>query len=287
MYDPNLIPFVPHAMRALLNDVARGSHFYVTASVPVTSIQSLVNRWHERFELDLTASQRNYRRKKGQAVFRLHMFPEKDSLNIRCYLLRTKGDHPLLKLERWQDAHHSKQRLEWLYFYELVQLPVPVKHRRAQSQNKNKKINPVGWTWRYKREVLEQYRQMIRHSSARQDDRIQQLVYSLRRAPGFSGVRADVAKMYRYIHSQCERHKIQPPELPTTIRWITPTSTHKVPLSTVVRRVQQGRATWFPNAIAGLSNLQVPQQHHSSTKGKNDADKKTQNRKDSPDAGVV
>jgi hypothetical protein len=244
-YDPQVYTTVTATMAALQRHVSRGTHWYVMGTVNADRALALAGRFDERYGLSKTVAQRDHVRRQGRATFRFLLWSLADQIALRWWLLRTDGDHPLLTLERWRDARQDRVRWPWLF--ELVRLPVDrvlrSKYLRPNGQNA---INPVTWTWRIRRDEIDAMRSSIRHWSQYDDDRLATLIRGLQAAPGFRGVRRDVHALYRYIVRQHERRKRDPPSIPQTIRWVTPRRARRVPLSVLVRRQQQGRATWFP-----------------------------------------
>jgi len=244
-YDPLIPSTVTATMRAILEAVSRGSVLYTTGTVSATKALALAAKFDERYDLGMNSVRRDHARRAGRSVFRLVMFPLQGTTDLAWWLLRSEGDHPLAALEKWKDAR--RESIRWPWRYELVRLPVPVAHRRKMQGIKKRQVQPVGWTWRIRIEEVRATEQTVRHVAQHRDDRLAQIVSGLRSAPGFRGIRQDVAALYRYIREQCRRRNREPPPMPTTIRWVGAFRKHQTwPLSVLVRRVQRGRASWFP-----------------------------------------
>lgn len=246
-YDPLIPSTATAAMRAILEAVSRGSVLYTSGSVSAAKALALAAKIDERYDLSMNVVRRDHARRAGRSVFRLIMFPLPGTTDLAWWLLRSEGDHPLASLEKWKDAR--RESIRWPWRYELVRLPVPVAHRRKMQGIKKRQIQPVGWTWRIRIEEVRAIEQTVRHVAQHRDERLAQMVAGLRAAPGFRGIRQDVAALYRYIREQCRRRNREPPPMPTTIRWVGAFRKHqKWPLSVLVRRVQRGRASWFPSS---------------------------------------
>lgn len=248
-YDPLIHTTVTATMAALQRHVSRGSHWYVAGTVPAERALALAARFDERYHLGMTVAQRDHARRRGRAVFRLVMWPLADQTSLEWWLLRSDGDHPLLSMERWRDAR--RDRIRWPWMYELLRMPVDGALRAKYLRSDGRKaINPVTWTWRICRDEMDAMRASIRHWSQVHDDRLPALIRSLHAAPGFRGIRQDVWRLYRYVERQHAKRQRAAPPIPDSIRWITARRSATVPLSTLVRRRQQGRATWFPARVA-------------------------------------
>lgn len=247
-YDPAVISTVTQTMQALQRHVSRGSFYYVTGEVEASKALALAARFDERYSLTQTTGQRDHTRRKGQATFRFFVWPIAGQKKLRWWLLRTDAHHPLLSLEKWRDAR--KNRIEWLWLYELVRTPVDPKLRDKYKRPGGKKaINSQTWTWRIKRDEVDRLKASIRHWSQYQDNRLPVLIRSLFKSPGFRGIRSDVSGLYFYIKKQHEKRKRTPPYIPPTIRWVTGKKAVTLPLSTLVRRSQQCRSEWFPGNL--------------------------------------
>jgi hypothetical protein len=244
-YDPMIPNSVTATMRALLDAVSRGSVFYASGTVSATKALALAAKFDERYDLAMNVVRRDHARRAGRSAFRLIMFPLPGTTDLAWWLLRSEGDHPLISLEGWKDSR--RESIRWPWRYELVRLPVPVAHRRKMQGVKQRQIKSVGWTWRIRIEEVRSIEQTVRHVAQHRDERLAHIVTGLRAAPGFRGVRQDVAALYRHIRDQCRRRNREPPPMPTTIRWVGAFQQRQTwPLSTVVRRVQRGRDSWFP-----------------------------------------
>ena len=238
------------AMRLLLLDVSRGYTCYISGTVPADRAQALATRFDERYDLGADPVRRSRRRAKGEAVFSLHFFPAAGSSELYWWLVRTEGNHPLLSMERWQDATDTRTAITWWLRYELVREPVPVAHRQKLAGAAGKRVKPMTWTWRFQLEVIDEIRAHVRHITQHPDDRLRQLVRSLAAAPGWRQIRLQVKQLYHYLEQQQRKHRVpdgRRAEIPQTVRWTTPRVMRRVPLSVLCRRAAQGQSSWFPD----------------------------------------
>lgn len=259
-YDPLVPGSVTAAMRSLLDQVSRGATLYVCGKVGASKALALAAKFDERYDLRMSNVRRDHARRAGRSTFRLVMFPDPHSTDLFWWLLRTPGEHPLASLEDWRDAR--RHYVHWPWLYELVQLPVSVAHRRKLQGVKKRQIKPVGWTWRFDAAEVHRLKEMIRHVAQFKDDRLEQIVHGLCAAPGFRGVRQHVIELLGYIRDQCRRRDRPPPPMPITIRWVGAYRSVKTyPLSTLVRRVQRGRVSWFPSGPGNAQEVGTSSDH--------------------------
>ncbi len=267
MFDLQTNIHVAGAMTELQRIVCAGYIEYRHGVVPVDQAMAMLERFESRHKLSMSEDQRSHARRKGKAVYRLVMYPAPNSTELHWWLLRTPG-HYEDDDRRWRSV--KKDRLEWVWWYELVQLPVPPAHRakynrtlkdgtdgRAKDSVGSKKprqgINAVTWTWRIKPRVVQELKQDLRFYLYKQDHRLEQLVLSIRRAPGFRGIRGDVYGLYGFIQRQARNQGRACPELPETIPWVRNQRFKKAPLSSLVRRANSGAESWFPDEPSGTT----------------------------------
>lgn len=246
MIDPVLNSSMGGSMKAIQMAVSQGFLHHISGVVPANKVLLLIHKFDERFDLQMTTGKRDHARRQGKATFKLFLWPLHESTSFAWWLLRTDGEHPLLAMETWIDAR-SDQRIQWPWLYELVRLTVPPK-LRARYKRKNGKvaIRPETWTWRIRPKEVERIKAYVRHIVHMRDGRLQQLLRSLMRAPGFRGVRDDVFQLLRYIEKRCEKHDRDDVVVPAKIYPMRSKVGSPVPLSTVLKRVRAGRESWFP-----------------------------------------
>jgi hypothetical protein len=83
--------------------------------------------------------------------------------------------------------------------------------------------HPV-WTWRYTRTRYEELREAVVQSIRRKrDDELRQLIHTLWRSPGFSGIREQVKKIADVIRSEWKRTRSNSetmPEIPARLGYV-------------------------------------------------------------------
>lgn len=246
MFDPEIPIRMSAVMQQIQRFVSVGFVYYFAATVPVEKVAQLVYKLDERFNFGATPGQRDAARKRGQCSFRLVVYPRPRTTELDLWVLCSEGAHPLRGTEMWRDAR--KDPILWPFLYELRQMPVPPALRaKYKRPNGRVAINPVTWSWRFRRDELDRIRWNIRHWTQHRDDRISQLVFGLSLAPGFRATREDVFGLHRYIRDQYKKRKKAPPTIPG-VPWVVPRRAATMPLSAIVRRVQRGAPTWFPES---------------------------------------
>lgn len=245
MIDPEIPATMTCAMQRIQKFVSSAYYWYVAGIVPADRIVALVEKLDDKFDLESTDGRRQHDRRRGRCTFRLVLFPSPGKTDLSFWLLRTDGSHPLLSTERWRDARSD--HIQWPFLYELRQIPVSpsLRERYARSDGKYR-INPVTWTWRFRRDEMDRIRANVRHWTQHQDERLPQLIRGLARSPGFRAIRADVFALYRHIATQCERRNRPIPDFPAQ-PWVRGRRYRTFPLSLIVSRVGRGE-TWFPSS---------------------------------------
>lgn len=247
MFDPDVHVSMTAQMRAIQRLVSAGYPFYVTGRVEARNALLLAAKFDERFHVSARDKQREYAAKKRLFSTKLVFHPISGSTDLHFWLLRTEGDHPLLKSEKWRDARTDP--ITWPFLYELRQVPVPPEHRkRFERQGGKIAIRPVTWTWRIQRAEMDRLRACIRHWVQFPDERLRRLIRGLSLSPGFRAVRDDVYTLQRYIAQQCQKRDKPVPEFPLRrgLLLAKGRSYKTYPLSLLVARVRSGSETWFP-----------------------------------------
>jgi len=248
MYDPEIYVAMGATMKAIQKAVSCGYVKYVTGQIEADRAQALVAKFDDHFLVGATDKQREYAAKRKRCSFRLALYPNPSRTDLRFWLLRTDGWHPLLSTQRWRDARTDP--ILWPFLYELRQVPVPPKHRgRFHRKDGRIAIRPVTWSWRIQRDEMDRLRACIRHWVQHRDERIRRLIRGLGLAPGFRAVRDDVYVLQQYIARQCQKRNVPVPAFRGRRGLFLGKgrsfTTH--PLSKLVARIRRGTSTWFPS----------------------------------------
>ncbi|WP_421794119.1 hypothetical protein [Hydrocarboniphaga effusa] len=257
MYNPEIFVSMTATMQCIQKFVSSRNYYYVTGIVPAAKAAMLVNKFDERFHLRMSDGQRDTARKRGRCSFHLVLFPLTGRTDFTFWLLRNAGTHPLLDSERWLDARETP--ITWPFLYELRQIPVPpVLRTKYKRKDGSIAINPVTWTWRFKREELVRIRGNVRHWAGCRDERMERLVRGLGVAPGFRAIRDDVFQLMQYINLQRVKRNAAPMELPFR-RWVSGKRSQTVPLSYLLGRVSRHAETWFPPHVMRMDTVKIPE----------------------------
>lgn len=203
MYDPLVLP--KRILMQRIQDFMRyGYHYYTIGYVTYERAARLVNKFNRYYRIGADKNERHRARLcgEGSAYLLLYAVPGQDRLMF--ILMVTDGDHPAHKLENLKDAREPHARIT-ITGYELV------RQTRAGS---DKPVN----TWRMTQSNYENWRERIRKTvRSRSEKPVQEMITTLVRSPGFSGVRAQVKKLgqlFRAEWKRANRNPARPPALP-------------------------------------------------------------------------
>ena len=223
-------------LATILDKVSLGAGYYFQLDVALDRAEQVIDKFTQRYALDQTARQRNYRLKQkpvvdlvvllNRSLFKI----EKVRLCLLCTLPLDLRDQKqdcsqLLKLayalnkselEPFESVQDRKNRLIYRTaihltsenkqsapVYELVNLPFTVEQRKQKEIDKM-----TGWTWRIHKQFLalktESLVNVFKKAQAIKDKTMQYTMLSkevsrLSSLAGFRGVRADVFKFNHQV----------------------------------------------------------------------------------------
>lgn len=193
-----LDPFVFTKKTAFMQRVAdlvrSGHNRYVQGTVPLEKAGAFAAKIDRLYAVGVTRLQAHRARKDGLASARLLLLWQEQTgpaPSLHWVLLVTDGELPAeADREAWRDPRQTRITLTG---YELVRVTKP----EAKA--------PV-WTWRYTRSRYDELRLAcllaIRHH---QKQELTQLIDSIWRSPGFSGIRDQVKKLQEAIVGEWNR----------------------------------------------------------------------------------
>ena len=103
-------------------------------------------------------------------------------------LLASSGEGLIHEREDLEDMANTSAMLTWADEYQLVLAP--------------REEKPLGWTWRMTKDRVAIWRARIKRTVRRKNcdtQELRQILWNLRRCPGFRGIREDVSHLARYI----------------------------------------------------------------------------------------
>lgn len=219
----------------ILDKVSRETQYYLQIDVPLDRAESIIEKFKNRYNLDQTARQRNYRLKQkpvldlivllNQSLLKI----EKVRLCLLCTVpenLREKKQNcsELLKaayaldkseVEAFESVQDRQSRLIYRTailigedkqsapVYELVNLPFTVEQRKQKEIDRT-----TGWTWRIHKKFLElKHEQLVNmfkkaqqvKNPDKQDNMIMNELSIVSKLAGFRGVREDVFKFNKQV----------------------------------------------------------------------------------------
>lgn len=186
-------------MQRLLDSVVRGSCWYVSGSIPLDRAPRFAAKLAGRYGVDRNKNQRAYARRQGAANARLLLLRRSESTDLLWWLIATSGEGAVHEQETLLDAREKRSRLRLDDDYELVRTTRPRKHGGGTV-----------WTWRMTRSSVERWRVRLIQACRRGDDRdLRVALASLRRTPGFSGVRRQVGQLVTLARGEWRRRHAQ------------------------------------------------------------------------------
>lgn len=181
-------------LRHIAKLVAQGYPFYLSGEMsakPHYKLVSLEAKFDERDAINATAQQRFRRKLKGLANSQLLAWCDTDNGLFYWVLLSTEGLHG--SPEPLKDSRKKKQRVT-VTGYELKQTP--------------RKDRAPTWSWAMTKTTYEYWHADIQRAIRHRDDmRLRQIWYSLRRVGGFYALRTQVFKLQRYAMSEWKRSR--------------------------------------------------------------------------------
>lgn len=238
MYDPPIQRYKTIVMQRIQQASSRGYSLYTSGSIHYTKVQAFVEKLAVKYGVNLNENQRAYRKRQNKSNAFLHLYPKKNSEKLLWWLLVTEGEGDVHLHESLKSVFDKHNRLVWDHDYELTVLP--------------KKDSKPSLTWRMTRKCYEEWNDRIRKSIRQKysDDQAKQAVWSLGRAPGFSGIRAQVKRLHSLFRSEWKRTRRATDPIPSIppIGYVRGLRSDSIPLSSLVKRLSRGVAP-FPKKI--------------------------------------
>lgn len=178
------------AMQRILFLVSHGYTHFTTGEISIKKVDSLTFKFQDRYCTNATEQQRYRNKKKGKSNAFLVLW-QQDENNIYWWLLSTLGEGLIFDLEVLRDATNKKTRLQ-LTGYELLKTP----REDCSAQ----------WTWRMTSSTYNHWKMRLTQAiRKRNDDLINQSLYSLRRVPGFSEIRKQAFNLVKLAKADWKR----------------------------------------------------------------------------------
>ena len=166
------------ALSRVLDATGKGYCRYVLGKLPACKLDAFLSKFHQRYAIAATPSQRLTRRQHGKANAMLVVYLPVGQDVAEWLMLVSLGAG--FEEEKLLEAS-SKSRLNWLG-YELVRRP-----------NNGR----TSWTWRRLKTEMEEHYELLRRSSAlRRQDQLKALLLRLSNQPGFHGVREQTSVLF-------------------------------------------------------------------------------------------
>jgi hypothetical protein len=194
-------------MQRICDLVRTGHNHYVQGTIPLEKAGFLAAKFEQRFQVERNKLESSRARKRGEHSARLLFWLPEESEQVHWILLFCPGS-VIDESEKWR---YALSDLIQLTGYQLVRL------------TKSGADHPV-WTWRYTRSRYDELREAIVQAIRRKrDDELRQLIHTLWRSPGFSGIREQVKKVGDVIRSEWKRTRGKNetmPEIPSRLGYV-------------------------------------------------------------------
>jgi hypothetical protein len=194
-------------MQRVSDAVKAGAAHYIQGSTKLEKVPFLVQKFASRYPTNLVSRTDLAARKRGETVQRWIGYVN-DSGMVNWCLFVWPGTDFDPRSDAWQDPKTQRLRHSG---YELVRITKP-----------GAKL-PV-LTWRYQKDQFERlHDEIVQIIRLRQDARLEQIIYSLHRSPGFAGVRTQVKKLWDIIRAEWKRTRSKSevmPEIPKNIGYV-------------------------------------------------------------------
>ena len=188
------------AMQTIQNAARHGYTQVASGIVEADRLVDFVTRMEKKLNLDRSRQAVFKDRQRGRVVAKLVIYPAQEEAHPTgfCWWLIATG---LIEGERLDDI--TKVHLSFRDEYELVRL-----NRKGQDK--------ASWTWRLKADLLAYwFDRLHRAITQKNDGDLRQCIYSLKRMPGFSGIRKDRSKLWGQIKADWRRNRKSSEEMPT------------------------------------------------------------------------
>jgi hypothetical protein len=193
-------------MQRVSDAVKAGAAYYIQGSTKLEKVPFLVEKFAARYKTNLISRTDRNVRKRGETVQRWIGYLD-DSGAVHWCLFVWPGKDFDPKSDQWHDPKTQRIRHSG---YELVRITKP----GAKA--------PV-LTWRYQKDQFERlHDEIVRVIRLRQDARLEQIIYTLHRSPGFAGVRQQVKKLWDIVRKEWKRTRSKDvmPEIPKNIGYV-------------------------------------------------------------------
>ena len=244
MYDPPIQRHKTIVMQRIQQAATRGYCLYTYGSIPFKKAPAFADKMASKYGVDLNENQRGYRRRLKRANAFLYLYPKKDSDLLLWWLMATEGEGVVHTEESLKSIFNKHERLCWDGDYELVVMP---------KENSKPTI-----TWRMTRACYKDWNDRVRKSIRQKytDDKARQAVWSLGRAPGFSGIRSQVKRLHAVFRAEWKRTRRDTDVMPAipSIGYVRGLKSDSIPLSVLVKRLNQGKRPFPRKDTKGETN---------------------------------
>lgn len=185
-------------MQRVADAIKAGARHYIQGSTALAKVPFLVEKFAARHATNLTSRADLAARKRGETVQRWIGYLDEGGM-VHWALFVWPGQDFFVKSDAWRDPIKDRFRHAG---YEVVRITKP----GAKA--------PV-LTWRYQKDQFERlHDEIVQIIRLRQDARLDQMIHTLHRSPGFAGVRTQVKKLWDIVRAEWKRTRAKAEEMP-------------------------------------------------------------------------
>ncbi len=230
MFDIEIYRRKTAVMQAIQKVASKGYVLYISGEIEAKKALGFAEKMNSSYGICRNENQRYYAKKQGKANTFLYMYPIKNSTKFLWWILVTEGKGDIVDKERLISIYDKSQRLTWAGDYELITVP---------RENAKPAV-----TWRMTRKCYQSWNDRIRQAirARYNNDLSQQALWSLSRAPGFSGIRDQVKRLQKTYAGEWKRTRRNTEDMPKIkpIGYLRMQTADKYPLSVISRRIKMG-----------------------------------------------
>ena len=236
MFQPEIERYKTSVMQRIQHAVTQGYVFYLKGEISTKKIESFADKMNTKYHVGLNKNQKYYRKQNEKANATLFLYPKKNSDGFYWWLLATKGNGLIHDEEKLLPVFGKHQRLSWDNDYKLAFF---------SAEGKKTAV-----TWRMTRQCYQSWiiriKLIIRKKGS--SDEVRQALWSLKKVPGFSGLREQVKRLYKLFIVEWKRSRKHSEKVPTipVIPYLRSIKADTKPLSLLVNRIKSGKKP-FPN----------------------------------------
>lgn len=225
-------------MQDILRHIAKGYVWYIRGVVPADRVVSVAGKLAVKFQTEIAARLRAYRKVQGRANARLFLHPVQSDA-FEFVLLLTDGEHAGRVTERFLPVTERRCRLVSDDRFEAIRLPAAGGATR--------------WTWRLTDAAYAGYSAAVQIAVRKGvEAEIRRTISQIYGMPGFRGLRRQMVGLLKVLHAEWKRagKGESCPYVSTKPKgYLRLIDIKTIPLDDVVARIAAGRRAIPPDLV--------------------------------------